>query len=77
VQLEVEEALRKSKYEPWVYAALKDYNPYEPASNTEIANALGVDEASVRRGLKKSERLRREVSAIVLDLARALDDAGL
>jgi len=47
---------RPHRFEPEVYAALKARRH----SNREIARLLDVDEASVRRGLKKHKELRRE-----------------
>jgi predicted transcriptional regulator len=47
---------RRRRFEPEVYVALRSRR----YSNREIARLLDVDEASVRRGLKKHAELLRE-----------------
>jgi hypothetical protein len=47
---------RTRRFEPEVYASLKARRH----SNREIARLLGVDEASVRRGLTKHQEIVRE-----------------
>ena len=51
------------KFEPKVYAALKRAG----YSNREIAQQLGVDESSVRRGLSVAPIPKRKVTFIVIE----------
>jgi DNA-binding NarL/FixJ family response regulator len=54
----------KAKYDPAIYAAMKS----QGLSNRQIATALGVNEASVRRGLKNPPaptNVRRKVTIVI------------
>jgi hypothetical protein len=58
----------KSKFSPSVYAALRDYG----LSNRVIARELGVNESSVRRGLKSappSPKARGKVTVLIYEQA--------
>lgn len=56
-----------------MYLAFRDAYPW--LSNREIADRLGVNEASVRRGLKSARPITvvRPVRTILRELADALD----
>lgn len=63
------------RYEPEVYAALADRNR-KRRSNREIARLLGVDEATVRRGLRVyakdqlEQKRARQRKALLTDKGR-------
>lgn len=63
------------RYEPEVYAALADRNR-KRRSNREIARLLGVDEATVRRGLRAyakdqlEQKRARQRKALLTDKGR-------
>lgn len=59
--------MAKGKFDPAVYAALHNAG----FSKREIARLLGVNEASVRRGLKHNPP--RSVRVLLTELADALD----
>lgn len=67
---------RRPAYDPEVYAALADRSRIR-RSNREIARLLGVDEATVRRGLgryaaaQREKKRERDRVALLTDRGRA------
>ncbi len=59
----------RRRFDPSVYVALKDAGN----SNAETARKLGVDEASVRRGLKAAGYRKSRLRTLLLDVADELD----